>query len=569
MGRPLSARARRIAAVRQTVKGRAERAPSKPRRGNGAKAKATTPLTMTEHEDLIDLALTDPDALLLADAKGRAEASFAAFVGLLWHEVIPDRRAWGWAFDAICDHLEAVTYGHIRRLLINVPPGFSKSALTNVFWPAWEWGPLNRPHLAHFATSHDLEMATEQNRLCRELITSPLYQRLWGDRVQLYKDQSAKKRFIIRGGGFRAVTALTSATGGRGHRMVADDIHSVMGAESEADRSAARRSFSKVLPSRLKVPDRDALVMIGQRLHPRDAYSLAIRLGYVHLALPMRWSLKHKYQWKGAALEPLTQYGGGDPRSTEGELLNTERYPARAEGELRDQLRIEGGLAAEAGQLDQNPTEEGGTIFPLEESRYQIVDYVPHVLGAIACRGWDFAATISLASKWSAGVKLWRVPFEGDEEQIQAGGVPRYRWFIEHVERFRGTPLTVRQKLRARAEHDGYDVVISIPKDPAAAGVVQLEDYGATLSGFNVHSSPETGSKADRAAPLAAQAELGNLYLVRGDWNAAFISEAQSFTGHESGISDQIDGATRAFSKLAPRAVRRTVGGAYTIEITT
>src|SRR5262249_31442445 len=49
--------------------------------------------------------------------------------------------------EAICDHLEALTFGDIasNRLLINVPPGFMKSLLVDVFWPAWEWGPCNMP----------------------------------------------------------------------------------------------------------------------------------------------------------------------------------------------------------------------------------------------------------------------------------------------------------------------------------------------------------------------------------------------------------------------------------------
>ncbi len=42
---------------------------------------------------------------------------------------------------AIIEHLEAVTYGQIRNLLINVPPRHMKSLLVSVFWPAWEWIP--------------------------------------------------------------------------------------------------------------------------------------------------------------------------------------------------------------------------------------------------------------------------------------------------------------------------------------------------------------------------------------------------------------------------------------------
>ena len=45
----------------------------------------------------------------------------------------------GFHIDAIIEHLEAVTRGQIRNLLINVPPRHMKSLLVSVFWPAWEW----------------------------------------------------------------------------------------------------------------------------------------------------------------------------------------------------------------------------------------------------------------------------------------------------------------------------------------------------------------------------------------------------------------------------------------------
>ena len=68
--------------------------------------------------------------------------SLAHFAGRAWHILEPSTTLkWGWALDAICQHLETVTAGDIRRLLMNVPPGSMKSLLTSVIWPAWEWGP--------------------------------------------------------------------------------------------------------------------------------------------------------------------------------------------------------------------------------------------------------------------------------------------------------------------------------------------------------------------------------------------------------------------------------------------
>ena len=69
------------------------------------------------------------------------------FVRYFWSILEPETKlVEGWLLDAIAEHLEAVTLGKITRLLINVPPGSMKSLMTQVFWPAWEWGPMSMPY---------------------------------------------------------------------------------------------------------------------------------------------------------------------------------------------------------------------------------------------------------------------------------------------------------------------------------------------------------------------------------------------------------------------------------------
>ena len=64
-----------------------------------------------------------------------------------------------------------------------------------------------------------------------------------------------------------------------------------------------------------------------------------------------------------------------------------------------------------------------------------------------------------------------------------------------------------------------------------------------------VRVSPETGDKATRAAPAASQVNVGNVALVRGSWNAAFVEELRDFpTGRKD---DQVDAFSRAFGMLA------------------
>jgi hypothetical protein len=109
-----------------------------------------------------------------------------------------------------------MTFGEIEsnRLLINVPPGFMKSLLVQVFWPAWEWGPCNMPHMRYVAFSYSDEITTHSNKLTR-LVTSPSYRQLWGERFTMVK--TGERRLENNMTVFKLATSVTGvATGERG-----------------------------------------------------------------------------------------------------------------------------------------------------------------------------------------------------------------------------------------------------------------------------------------------------------------------------------------------------------------
>jgi hypothetical protein len=115
--------------------------------------------------------------------------SFIGFVQEAWHVLQPNNAyVHNWHADAIGEYLEAVTYGKINpRLLINVPPGTSKSLLISVFWPAWEWGPAGLASLRYLSTSYSDSYVSRDSRRMRDLVASDWYQERWGDHVQLVR----------------------------------------------------------------------------------------------------------------------------------------------------------------------------------------------------------------------------------------------------------------------------------------------------------------------------------------------------------------------------------------------
>jgi predicted phage terminase large subunit-like protein len=126
--------------------------------------------------------------------------------------------------------------------------------------------------------------------------------------------------------------------------------------------------------------------------------------------------------------------------------------------------------------------------------------------------------------------------------------------YILDVARVRYEPGQVVRWMQALAEQDGKDCLIDFPQDPAQAGKWQVKFLGGKLAGFRVFSSPESGSKEDRAQPFASQAQLGNVYLLRAAWNDAFIAEAVNFPRGD--YKDQIDAVARAYARALTREKR-------------
>lgn len=460
------------------------------------------------------LKLTRAD--LLAIERELCSRSLADFAKRAWRVLEPATPLkWGWALDAICAHLEAVTDGRINRLLMNVPPGMMKSLLTGVIWPAWEWGPRGMPEQRFLGTSHKEALAVRDSMKCRRLIQSAWYQTLWP--TTLTSDQNAKTKFENDSTGFREAMAFTSMTGSRGDRVILDDPLSADDANSDAALEKADLSFTEALPSRVNNED-SAIVVIMQRLHQRDTSGIILdrKLPYVHLCLPMRFEAERR------CVTPIFT----DPRTYDGEPLFPERFGEAQVADLEKTLMA----YATAGQLQQRPTPRGGGM--IKRQWLPIVKAVP--AGCRFVRAWDLAATATEQAAWTAGVKM--------------GKTPDGRYIIADVRRIQGTANDVEQLLKATASQDGIEVRGSLPQDPGQAGKSQVQYLIRQLAGFSYTASPESGDKATRAEPLAAQAEAGNVMLLEGEWNQAFIEEAETFPRGK--FKDQVDAASRAFAEL-------------------
>lgn len=455
----------------------------------------------------------------LAIEREACKRSLSTFVQESWHVIEPGiPYVHNWHVDAVSEHLEAVTSGEITRLLINIPPGTMKSSLTAVFWPAWEWGPRALPHMRVIGASHEAGLATRDTLKMRRLVTSDWFQKRWPTR--LTGDQNQKTYYENDRTGFRQACAVASMTGRRGDRVVWDDPHSVEASLSPTARAVALRVFQETLPTRLNIPERSAIIIVMQRLHENDVtgYALDNDLGYEHLMLPMEYDPKRS---------KVTCIGFKDPRTQEGELLFPERFPR----EVVDRDKKVMGKYAVAGQFQQEPAPRTGAFFEWE--KLEIVRSVPRMAKSVI-RYWDKAGTED-GGAYTAGVKMGL-------------GVDGVYYILDVVRGQWGAPKR-NATMKQTAGIDGVDVHVWVEQEPGSGGKESAEITIKDFAGYTIKKERATGDKVVRADPYSIQVEAGNVRLLAGDWNKAFIDEHKVFPVGK--YKDQIDATSGAFNKLA------------------
>lgn len=180
-------------------------------------------------------------------------------------------------FIEICDALEDVFYGRVNRLLINCPPGWSKSELIKNFicW-AYAW----HQDCNHLYVSYAHELASSHTHIIKQTMCLPIYKKLFG--VEINRESSAKDFFKTTSGGAVAAFGSSGPVTGRDAGLPAldrysggvfiDDIHKPDEVHSDVIREKVKRNYIETIEPRcrgINVP----IVMIGQRLHQDDLFA--------------------------------------------------------------------------------------------------------------------------------------------------------------------------------------------------------------------------------------------------------------------------------------------------------
>lgn len=432
----------------------------------------------------------------------------AEFVRGAWPIVEPGTPlAWNWHIDAICEHLEAVADGRIRRLIVNVPPGHMKSLIVSVFFPAWLW--LREPGARMLTGSYADDLALRDAVRTRDVMQSAWYRDTFAPSWKFKTDQNVKSWYRNDVYGERMTFSVGGKlTGFRGHGIIIDDPINVKDAYSETALKTAEYVLTKALPTRLNDQRTGWIVMIMQRVSENDPTGVFLRLGgWEHLRLPSEFEPAHASS---------TSIGWRDPRTADGELLFPEMFPAPVLQELRTTL----GSRDFAGQHQQRPAPAEGNLYKRDwfTRRFRAV---PPDLDEIA-QSWDFTfGSRSDAASYVVGAVWGRK------------GADRYR--LDEV-RGRWSYPQMRQAMRDLSAKWPMSAMKLVEKK--ANGAAIIDELQSEIGGI-VPVEPD-GSKYARAAAVSPIVEAGNVLLPEyAAWTQDFIDEVCAFP--DGAADDRVD----------------------------
>lgn len=233
-----------------------------------------------------------------------------------------------WHHRVICQHLQDVYDGKIKRLLINISPRYGKTEIAVLNFITWAMGRAPDSEFIH--TSYAATLAENNSAATHSIMGHDAYRDLFPD-VRMAGGGRAHWK-TTAGGVMYATGSGGSVTGfGAGKlkevgengvapfagAIIVDDPHKAAEADSETMRKGVIEWYQNTLASRLNSPH-TPIIVIMQRLHEEDLSGWLLKGGsgeeWTHLCIPVLneqdeplWPWKHDREAL-AAMERSSPY---------------------------------------------------------------------------------------------------------------------------------------------------------------------------------------------------------------------------------------------------------------------
>jgi len=466
--------------------------------------------------------------------------SYYEFVKEFWSVVVTEKPIWNWHVKYLCNEIqkvaELVFLGLPKKndLVINISPGETKSTICSIMFVPWCW--TRMPTLQYIGGSHQKELSVDFGRKSRDIIWSDKYRACFPE-IELRQDQSGKTYHQNTKGGWRYSTSTGGGvTGLHGHIIGIDDPIDPRKAVSEVELKNANDWMRNTLSQRKVDQAKTPTILIMQRLHQDDptadiisrakeAQRLAILEGEVDAPLRLRHICLPAEKSKDIKPKFLRRYYKNG-------LMDTVRLGHKVLQEKRT-----GGDYFYAGQFMQNPVPAGGGMFKTERI---VIDIPEKDRWVQRVRYWDKAGTKGGKGAWTVGFLM--------------GLDRKKRFWILDVIRGRWSSEVRESTIKQTAEIDGKEVVIGIEQEPGSGGKESAENTVKNLAGWIVRIDKPSGSDSSkelRADPFSVQVNMGNVSMVRAEWNIPLLDELKFFPN--SKYKDQADSGSGAFNMLTSK----------------
>lgn len=450
----------------------------------------------------------DGAALLARQAEAHASLYWFTRYGFLQQH----GRRWlrNWHHETICEKLQHVYDGRCRRLIINVPPRYSKTELAVVNFMAWALG--RQPDAEFIHTSYSGRLAIGNSFRCRELVRTGWYRALF-PAVKLAAGSSAKEDWRTTAGGVVYATGAGGTItgygagkkrdgGGFGGAIIIDDPHKADEATSDLVRRNVIDWFKNTLESRVNSPA-TPIVLVMQRLHEEDLTGWLLNGGngeiWDHLCIPAIGE-------EGMALWPATH-----------SLDALQRMEQAKPYEF-------------AGQYMQRPAPLGGGIFKTGWWRYYHAAALPQVRRIV--QSWDTAFKTKAENDYSV-CTTWA---EGMDGNVYA--IDRWKAKVEY-------PELKRMAISLAAQHRPHAILV----EDKASGQSLVQELRRESTGLSIVPIRVDTDKVARAFAVTPVIESGRVFLPEGAaWIADYVVTMGTFPN--GAHDDDVDSTTQALAYL-------------------
>lgn len=445
----------------------------------------------------------DPNKALAEACRRR----FFTFFKEFWFIVSEEELVLNWHIEYLCDELQKINdrvrfrLPKLYDLVINIPPGTTKSTIVLQLYNAWVWS--TDPKQRIISSSNTASLSISHAVKTRDVITSDKYKTLF-PYIELKSDQSGKTDFRITGGGQRYVTSTTGKIiGVHALQILIDDPQNTQQATSEAERINAKEHL-KALATRKSSKDITPTILVMQRLHKDDLTTVMlsknkgkIKTKVKHICLPAELSDDVK------------------PPELKNKYVDGLLDPVRLNRSVLEEQKEDLGSYGYAGQFMQTPVDKGGGIF--KRDWFNIADWDEKHSRLT----WHFVADTA---------------YTKDEENDPSG----YLAYARTGEANQDVVIRYAQKdflefpqlcktLVSFAKQHGYTDKSIFEIEPKSSGKSAVQQIKATTA-LNIKDAiTPIKDKVARANSQSAKVEAGRVTLIRGSWNDMFLDEVCSF----------------------------------------